>query len=185
MRHHFANKYRLSRAKAPRKALLRSLATNLIKHERIKTTVNRAKALKQVADRLVTYAKRGGIANRRIAEGYIYEKGATAKLFTVLKERFEHRPGGYTRVVLAGNRKGDHAPMAFIEFLPEGEKMFALPQDGASKRGNAVDRMDLLNDKFSKFSVDDAEVEVAGLESLVGGNEGKGKGKAKAPEDSA
>ncbi len=101
------------------KAILRGLATNLIRHERITTTDARAKELRIVADKMITLAKRGDLHARRKAAAYLLEPEMVQKLFSELGPRFAERNGGYTRVLKVGNRAGDNAPMSIIEYLAE------------------------------------------------------------------
>jgi large subunit ribosomal protein L17 len=98
-----------------RKALLRALTTELIRHGRITTTKIRAKAVQAEADRMVTLAKDGSLAARRRAMGYIYDKQLVHALFEGAEERYGARQGGYTRVLRTINRRGDNAEMAIIE----------------------------------------------------------------------
>ncbi|XP_049850478.1 50S ribosomal protein L17-like [Schistocerca gregaria] len=111
---------KLSRTPAHRKMLMRVMVTNLIRAEQMRTTVAKAKEVRRHADRMVTLAKRGGIDNYRRALDFVTDRSMVQKLFSVLKPRFESRPGGYTRVLRAGNRRGDNAPMAIIEYLQPG-----------------------------------------------------------------
>ena len=116
MRH--GNGYRkLNRTHEHRKAMFANMASSLIEHEQIKTTLPKAKELKRIADKLITLAKRGDLHARRLAAAQIKQEPAVAKLFNVLGERYADRPGGYTRVLKAGFRYGDMAPMAIIEFV--------------------------------------------------------------------
>ena len=94
-----------------------SLATALIKHEQIATTLPKAKELRRVADRLITLAKKGDLHARRLAFSRIRDEAMVAKLFDTLGPRYAARPGGYTRVLKAGFRYGDSAPMAVIELV--------------------------------------------------------------------
>lgn len=98
-----------------RKALLRALTTELIRHGRITTTKIRAKAVQAEADRMVTLAKEGSLSARRRAMGYIYDKQLVHALFEGAQERYGARQGGYTRVLRTINRRGDNAEMAIIE----------------------------------------------------------------------
>jgi large subunit ribosomal protein L17 len=98
-----------------RKALLRALTTELIRHGRITTTKIRAKAVRTEADRMVTLAKDGSLAARRQAMGFIYDKQLVHALFEGAQERYGDRQGGYTRVLRTVNRRGDNAEMAIIE----------------------------------------------------------------------
>lgn len=98
-----------------RKALLRALTTELIRHGRITTTKIRAKAVRSEAERMITLAKDGSLAARRQALGYVYDKQLVHALFEQAPERYGNRQGGYTRILRTVNRKGDNAEMAIIE----------------------------------------------------------------------
>lgn len=111
---------KLGRRPDHRQAMLRNLAISLIEGERIETTVTRAKELRRHVDRLVTYAKRGGLHGRRLVlQALGNNRDATAKLVEEIAPRYEARPGGYTRVLKTGFRRGDAAPTALIEFVEE------------------------------------------------------------------
>src|ERR1044071_7573118 len=116
MRHRNAFR-KLNRTATHRSALFSSLATALIKHEQIVTTLPKAKDLRRVADRLITLAKKGDLHARRLAFARIRDEAMVAKLFDTLGPRYAERPGGYTRVMKAGFRYGDAAPMAVIELV--------------------------------------------------------------------
>jgi len=116
MRHGFARR-RLNRTPEHRRALLANMACSLIEHEQIKTTLPKAKELKSYMDKLITLAKRGGLHSRRRAVSRIRRDRMVAKLFDTLADRYRERPGGYTRVLKAGFRHGDMAPMAIIELV--------------------------------------------------------------------
>jgi large subunit ribosomal protein L17 len=98
-----------------RKALLRSLTTQLIRHGRITTTKARAQAVRSQADKMITLAKDGSLASRRKALGYIYDKQLVHALFDQVKERYSDRNGGYTRIIRTVRRRGDNAELAIIE----------------------------------------------------------------------
>lgn len=100
-----------------RKALLRSLTTELIRHGRITTTKVRAKAVQAQADKMITLAKDGSLAARRQALGYIFDKNLVHSLFEQAPERYGSRPGGYTRIIRTVRRRGDNAEMAVIELV--------------------------------------------------------------------
>jgi large subunit ribosomal protein L17 len=100
-----------------RKALLRSLATQLIRHGQITTTLARAKVVRSEVDKMITLAKDGSLAARRQAMGYLYDKQLVHKLFERAKERYGNRNGGYTRIVRTRRRRGDNAEMAIIELM--------------------------------------------------------------------
>ncbi len=98
-----------------RKALLRALTTELMRHGRITTTKVRAKAVRSEAERIITLAKDGSLSARRQALGYVYDKQLVHALFEQVPERYSERQGGYTRIMRTVNRKGDNAEMAIIE----------------------------------------------------------------------
>jgi len=116
MRHKSGGR-KLQRTSAHRTALFRNMSASLIKHEQITTTVAKAKELRPYIEKLVTLAKRGGLANRRLANSRLLDDKQLVKLFDVLAERYKDRAGGYTRVIKAGIRASDAAPMAIIEFV--------------------------------------------------------------------
>jgi len=108
---------KLNRTHEHRKAMFANMAGSLIEHEQIKTTLPKAKELKRVIEKLITLAKRGDLHARRQAHARLKQDMHTAKLFEVLGPRFKDRQGGYVRVMKAGFRYGDMAPMAIIEFV--------------------------------------------------------------------
>jgi large subunit ribosomal protein L17 len=116
MRHGMSGR-KLNRTSAHRKAMFANMAAALIKHEQIKTTLPKAKDLRPYVERLVTLGKRGTLHARRQALSTLRDEAITAKLFGPLAERYAGRQGGYTRVLKAGFRYGDAAPMAIIEFV--------------------------------------------------------------------
>ena len=116
MRHRVGGR-KLQRTSAHRAALFRNMAAALIKHEQITTTLAKAKELRPYVEKLVTLAKKGGLSNRRLAHARLLDDTQLVKLFDVLAERYAARNGGYTRVVKAGIRQSDAAPMAIIEFV--------------------------------------------------------------------
>jgi large subunit ribosomal protein L17 len=116
MRHKSGGR-KLQRTSAHRTALFRNMSAALIKHEQITTTVAKAKELRPYVEKLLTLAKRGGLANRRLAMSRLMDDTQLTKLFDVLAPRYADRAGGYTRVIKAGIRASDAAPMAIIEFV--------------------------------------------------------------------
>ena len=112
---------RLNRTHEHRKALFANMAGSLIEHEQIKTTLPKAKELRRVMDKLVTLGKRGDLHARRQAASQLKQDAHVAKLFEVLGPRYAERQGGYTRVLKAGFRYGDMAPMAIIELVDRDE----------------------------------------------------------------
>jgi large subunit ribosomal protein L17 len=116
MRHRVGGR-KLQRTSSHRAALFRNMSAALIKHEQITTTVAKAKELRPYVEKLVTLAKKGGLANRRLAHSRLLDDTQLKKLFDVLGPRYAARNGGYTRVIKAGIRASDAAPMAIIEFV--------------------------------------------------------------------
>ena len=108
---------RLNRTHEHRKALFANMAGSLIEHEQIKTTLPKAKELRPIVEKLITLAKRGDLHARRLAASQLKEDQYVTKLFDILGPRYNERAGGYTRVLRAGFRYGDMAPMAIIEFV--------------------------------------------------------------------
>lgn len=122
MRHLKAGR-RLSRTTEHRQALLRNLVTSLLEQERVETTRAKAKEARKLAEALITLAKRGDLHARRQALAVIRTKKAHAKLFGELKERFQDRFGGYTRIIPLGVRRGDGAPVSVLELVGRPEKL--------------------------------------------------------------
>ncbi len=116
MRHNVSGR-KLNRTPAHRKMLYRNLVTALFKHERIQTTVPKAKEARQVAEKLITLAKRGDLHARRIAARKVNEPAVLQKLFEEIGPRYTERPGGYTRIMRMGPRKGDNAELAILELV--------------------------------------------------------------------
>ena len=120
MRHRNSGR-KLNRSSSHRKAMFRNMATALLKHEQIKTTLPKAKELRPVVERMITLGKRGSLHSRRQALSFLQDEAIVRKLFDGLAERYEDRAGGYTRVLKAGFRYGDSAPMAYIELVDRDE----------------------------------------------------------------
>jgi large subunit ribosomal protein L17 len=116
MRHRVAGR-KLQRTSSHRQAMFRNMAAALIKHEQITTTVAKAKELRPYVEKLITLAKKGGLSNRRLAHARLLDDAQLTKLFDVLAERYAARNGGYTRVIKAGIRASDAAPIAIIELV--------------------------------------------------------------------
>ncbi len=113
MRHRKAGR-RLGRTSSHRKAMFRNMATSMLLHETIRTTVAKAKELRRVVEPLITLAKEDSVANRRLAFSRLRDKEVVGKLFKELGPRFKERPGGYLRILKTGPRPGDNAPMAIV-----------------------------------------------------------------------
>jgi len=120
MRHRIGGR-KLNRTSQHRQMLFRNMAQALIKHEQIVTTLPKAKELRPVVERLITLGKRGDLHARRLAHARLRDDAMTKKLFEVLGPRYEERAGGYCRIVKAGGRYGDSAPMAVIERVERDE----------------------------------------------------------------
>jgi large subunit ribosomal protein L17 len=120
MRHRHGGR-KLSRTSSHRIAMFRNMAAALIKHEQITTTLPKAKELRPYVEKLITLAKRGGLSNRRLAHARMLDDAQLVKLFDVIAERYKDRNGGYTRIVKAGFRAADAAPMAIIELVDRDE----------------------------------------------------------------
>ena len=116
MRHRKSGR-RLGRNSSHRKAMFRNMAASMLMHETIKTTLPKAKELRRVVEPLITLAKEDSVANRRLAFDRLRDKAAVGKLFTEIGPRCQERPGGYVRIMKAGFRYGDNAPLAVIEFV--------------------------------------------------------------------
>lgn len=116
MRHRKSGR-QLNRNSSHRQAMFRNMASSLVTHEVIKTTLPKAKELRRVVEPLITLAKQDSVANRRLAFARTRDNSVVGKLFNVLGPRYESRPGGYTRILKCGFRAGDNAPMAYIELV--------------------------------------------------------------------
>ncbi len=121
MRHRKSGR-KLNRNSSHRHAMFRNMAASLVEHEAIKTTLPKAKELRRVVEPLVTLSKDDSVSKRRLAFDRLRDKAAVGKLFTDLGPRYSERPGGYTRILKIGNRPGDNAPMAIIEFVDRPEE---------------------------------------------------------------
>ncbi len=126
MRHRKSGR-QLNRNSSHRQAMFRNMASSLVKHEVIKTTLPKAKELRRVIEPLITLAKNDSVANRRLAFARTRDKEVVGLLFNVLGPRYNTRPGGYTRILKCGFRTGDNAPMAYIELVDRPEA--ALPAE--------------------------------------------------------
>ena len=138
MRHQVSGS-KLGRSTSHRRALLRNLAIALFEHERIETTEAKAKALRPYAERLITLGKRGDLHARRLAAQDIHDHAALQKLFGELGERYQNRPGGYTRILKLGRRRGDNGRIALIELV-----------DGKMKAAPVADTADSSEEKAAE-----------------------------------
>ena len=116
MRHRKSGR-QLNRNSSHRQAMFRNMSSSIIEHELIKTTLPKAKELRRVVEPLITLAKEDSVANRRLAFSRTRSKAAVGKLFDELGPRYQERPGGYLRIIKAGFRTGDKAPMAYVELV--------------------------------------------------------------------
>jgi large subunit ribosomal protein L17 len=114
---HAVKRRRFDRPTDQRLALFRGLVTDLLKHEQIKTTEAKAKSVRGLAEKMITYGKSGTLASRRRVLGYVYDKDVAGKVFDDLARRYADRPGGYTRIVKLGPRLGDGAPVCILELV--------------------------------------------------------------------
>jgi large subunit ribosomal protein L17 len=124
---------RLARKPAHRLSLYRHMASALFRHERVRTTIAKAKAARRVAERMISRARTDTVHNRRLLARHIQQKAILAKLFTDIAPRFAERPGGYTRVLRLGRRPGDAAEMAILELVVRKERTKKKPKQGEAK----------------------------------------------------
>lgn len=130
MRHRKSGR-QLNRNSSHRTAMFRNMASSLVKHEIIKTTLPKAKELRRVIEPLITLAKNDSVANRRLAFARTRDKEVVGLLFNVLGPRYNARPGGYTRIMKCGFRTGDNAPMAYIELVDRPETALPVEETAA------------------------------------------------------
>jgi large subunit ribosomal protein L17 len=135
MRHRKAGR-KLNRTTSHRSAMMRNIVTSLLEHERIVTTLPKAKEVRRAAEKMITLGKRGDLHARRLAVAYIRSKSIVSKLFDKLAQQYAARPGGYTRIIRTGFRIGDAAPMAVIE-LVNYELLPASAETQASEDGSS------------------------------------------------
>lgn len=126
MRHKYSGR-KLGRTSSHRNAMFRNMVTSLFEHERIVTTTEKAKEARPIAEKMITLAKRGDLHARRQALSFIRSKDVVEKLFTEIKDNFEDRKGGYTRIIKTGVRKGDCASMAILELVGY-EEVIEVPE---------------------------------------------------------
>ncbi|NUP74672.1 MAG: 50S ribosomal protein L17 [Sinomonas sp.] len=163
---------RLGGGAAHERLMLNNLAAALFEHKRITTTVTKAKRLRPVAERLITFAKRGDLASRRRVQAAISARTATNKgiiheLFTEIAPQLANREGGYTRITKIGNRKGDNAPMAVIELVlePVSAKQAVVKEaEGAAQRAAAPKAEPVVETEVEETAAAEAPVEAAAEE---------------------
>ena len=130
---HLKRNAKLGRKGAHRNAMLANMVCSLITHKRVTTTLAKAKAVRPVAEKMVTLGKKGSIHHRRLAVARLHQEGAVKTLFTEIAPQFESRQGGYTRIIKLGDRRGDASPMAIIEFVESGAPASATGGKGKAK----------------------------------------------------
>ena len=155
MRHRKSGKH-LNRTSSHRKAMFSNMSSSLITHEVIQTTVVKAKELRRHVEPLITLAKNDSVANRRLAFAKLRDRAAVGKLFTELGPRYVDRPGGYTRVLKAGFRKGDSAPIAYIELV--GRPRPDLEDETEELAAESVERIESVEDNEVVEETEAAEV---------------------------
>jgi large subunit ribosomal protein L17 len=134
MRHNKAGR-RLGRTTSHRVAMFRNMVTSFLSHEKITTTDAKAKELRSIAEKMITFGKKGDLNSMRIAAAYIRDKKVVSKLFTAIAPRYKERNGGYTRIVKLGIRPGDNAPLSMIELVEE--EMETKPAKKPAKKSAA------------------------------------------------
>ncbi len=174
MRHRVSFR-KLSRTHEHRRALLRNLVTSLFLHERIETTVAKAKEARRVAERMITFAKRGDLSARRHVDSYLFDEDATKKLFDTIAPWYKERAGGYTRIIRKGRRLGDAGEIAVFELV----KSEAQKADDRKRRIEAAEAKDLAKAEGGKKAKAAADAEEA-AEAAEGDDTPKAKGKKKA-----
>ena len=142
MRHRHGYR-RLNRTASHRKAMFANMVVSLLTHEQIKTTLPKAKELRGITDRMITLGKKGSLHSRRQASSFLRDDETLTKLFSTLADRYKDRPGGYTRVLKAGFRYGDSAPMAVIELVDRDPDA-----KGAEDRARHESEVEALGDDF-------------------------------------
>ena len=125
MKHNIKNK-KLNKTTSHRKAMFMNMSNSLIKHEQITTTLSKAKELRRFVEKIVTLGKKGDLLSRRKTVSILQDKKISKKVFNVLADRYKNRGGGYTRIIKLGNRFGDNAPTAVIEFVDRDENAKGL-----------------------------------------------------------
>jgi large subunit ribosomal protein L17 len=139
MRHQMAER-KLGMKSAHRQATLANLASSLVLHNRIATTLPKAKELRRIADRIVTLCKRGTVHARRRANQILRNRAAVHKAFGDFKDRFADRHGGYTRILKLGFRHGDSSPMAMIEYIPSAKMIEKAEAEAAAKKAKKAEK---------------------------------------------
>ena len=144
---HMKEGRKLGRTASHRKALLRNMVSSLLEFEKIETTDAKAKELRKVADKMITWGKRGDLHARRLTLRVISNRKVVHKLFSEIAPRFKERNGGYTRIIKTGRRKGDNAPLSIIELIPQEEKK---PPASGGKEGKKKSTKQKSQEKADK-----------------------------------
>lgn len=145
---HMKEGRKLRRTASHRKALLRNMVSSLFEFEKIETTDAKAKELRKVADKMITWGKRGDLHARRLTLRVISNRKVVQKLFSDIAPRYKERNGGYTRIIKTGRRKGDNAPLSIIELIPQEEKK--APASGGKKEGKKKSTKQKAQEKADK-----------------------------------
>jgi large subunit ribosomal protein L17 len=155
---------KLSRTSSHRRALLRNLVTSLIEHERIETTLAKAKEARRVGERMITFAKRGDLSARRQVARYVHGESNVKKLFDTVAPWYETRQGGYTRILKLGRRLGDAGEMALLEFVksPELKEKLRHEHEAAAKAARAAGKGAPARGKGAKGAPAEGEAAAAG-----------------------
>lgn len=176
MRHNVDGR-KLGRTSSHRKALYRNLVKALIAHERIRTTTPKAKEARRLAERCITFAKRGDLSARRHVASILNDKAAVKKLFDEIGPRYADRPGGYTRVLkLGGVRRGDNAELAILELVRDGDrpkKKRAAKKKAASASGKKKVSPEAKTEEIKKEDVEAAVEKAEADDAPEGGDEDK------------
>ncbi|WAM29754.1 50S ribosomal protein L17 [Myxococcus sp. NMCA1] len=136
MRHKVGQR-KLHRSTSHRLAMLNNMVTSLLEHQAIRTTLPKAKEARKIAERIITLGKRGGLANVRLAARTVKDRDVLQKVFSEYKDRYASRPGGYTRIVRLGFRRGDAAEMALLELVDRPEKAAPVDTEAAAPSDEA------------------------------------------------
>jgi large subunit ribosomal protein L17 len=169
---------KLSRTHSHRRALLRNLVTSLIEHERIETTLAKAKEARRVGERMITFAKRGDLSARRHVARFVHGEDNVRKLFDTVAPWYETRNGGYTRILKLGRRLGDAGEMALLELVksPELKEKLRKEEEAASKAAKAAGKLAPARGKGAKEAAAEGEGAAAGGSAGTAVEEKRGRG---------
>ncbi len=177
---HLKSGRKLGRTSAHRKALFRNMVTALIRQERIRTTLAKAKELRSHVEKTITLGKKGTLHSRRLALRVVNDKEVFLKLFGPLSERYANRTGGYTRIIRVGNRRGDDAPMALIELVDREEEVAPppAPDKKKDKKGESKKKAD-SKEKAEKKDASEKKKDTKKAEAKGKATDKKDKGESK------